>query len=62
MKIFDYFYKEVLNPTLEQINETFFALIDWMLNGLLALVLWVTIPIWIIPYLIIKHRKGKKHD
>ena len=62
MKIFDYFYEEILVPSLESINELVFPIIEWMLNGLLAVVLWVTVPIWIIPYLIIKRRKGKNHD
>jgi hypothetical protein len=62
MKIFDYFYEEILVPSLESMNGVVFPLIELMLNGFLTAVLWVTVPIWIIPYLIIKHRKGKSHE
>lgn len=61
MRIFDYFYEEILVPTLVSVNEVLFPFIEMILNGLLAAVLWITVPIWLIPYLIIKHKKERKN-
>lgn len=61
MKIFDYFYENYLVPVGETFSETFYSLIEYMLNCILAGVLFITAPVWLIPYLIIKHIKERKN-
>lgn len=61
MKIFDYFYKNYLVPVFEAVSA-FFPFIEFMLNAFLVCVLFITTPVWIVPYLIIKHRKKRKAD
>ena len=62
MKIFDYFYENYLIPIAENINEAFYPLIEYLLNIMLAGVLFITAPVWLIPYMIIKHRKERKKE
>ena len=61
MKIFDYFYEEILVPLVEGLGETFYPLIEYMLNLILVSVLFITTPVWLIPYLIIKRTKERKN-
>ena len=58
MKILDYFYDEFLTPVFDEIK----SLIQWVYVFLLGIVLYLTCPIWIIPYLVIKHRKKNKTE
>ena len=60
MKIFDYFYENYLIPLVEGLSETFYPLIENMLNLILVVVLFITTPVWLIPYLIIKYIKERK--
>lgn len=54
MKSLDCFYEEYLCPFM----ETMIGFGELILEGLLVFVFMVTTPIWIIPYLIIKKKKG----
>lgn len=54
MKILDYFYEEVLTPALSDLVD--FA--TRVLEILIMILLWITIPIWIVPYLIFRNKKG----
>ena len=54
MKCFDYIFEEILTPACETIVE----LGEFLLELLLYAVFLLTVPIWIIPYLIIKNKKG----
>jgi hypothetical protein len=60
MKTLDYFYENYLVPMFETFSETFYPFIEFLLNIFLAGVLFITVPVWLIPYLIVKHRKGRK--
>lgn len=62
MKIFDYFYENYFVPVVEYVSELFYSLGNFMLNALFVGVLFITAPVWIFPYLIIKYRKERKAD
>lgn len=55
MKIFDYFYENYVENGLGY----FYDLGSTILNALLVFAFYLTVPIWIIPYFVWKHRKKK---
>lgn len=55
MKSLDYFYEEILLPKLSDISE---YIVEPVLEGLLIFVYWITLPLWIVPYLIFRGKKG----
>lgn len=55
MKSLDYFYEEILCPLLSDIGEN---VVEPVLESLLLLLYWITLPLWIVPYLIFRNRKG----
>ena len=57
MKSLDYFYEEILCPVLSDIGEN---VVEPILDWLLLLLYWVTLPLWIVPYLIFRGKKGGK--
>lgn len=57
MKTLDYFYEEVVCPAVERAVEIARDIAIFIANALIMVVLWITLPIWIIPYFIIK-KKG----
>lgn len=59
MHTLDYFYEEILTPILSWIGDN--IILPMCEYALLALI-WVTLPIWIIPYLIIRKKKGKWYE
>ena len=54
MKTLDYLYEEYLRPVFEAMVD----LVEFILTRLLTFFLLILFPIWVIPYLIIKKRKG----
>lgn len=63
MTSLDYFYEEILMPICSLAVDIVsncgeFVLV--VLDGLLTLVYFLTIPLWIIPYLIIRHKRNKR--
>ena len=54
MKSLDCFYEKYLCPFM----ETMIGFGELIFEGLLVLVFMVTAPFWIIPYVIIKQKKG----
>ena len=60
MKILDYFYEEVVCPVLERVTEIVKSLAIFISNALIMTFLWITLPIWIIPYFIIKKKGADK--
>lgn len=57
-KAFDYFYEKNLRPACEYVAELAECTVDLLLN----VALWLTVPIWIIPYLIIKQKEERKNE
>lgn len=57
MMTLDYFYEEILCPVLSDIYEN---LVEPVAESLLCFVYWITLPIWIVPYLIFRGKKGGK--
>lgn len=55
MKSLDYFYEEILSPILSYIGE---YVVVPLLNWFILLLHWITIPLWIVPYLIFRRKKG----
>lgn len=55
MKSLDYFYEEILCPVLSDIGEN---VVEPMLETLLLSLYWITLPLWIVPYLIFRGKKG----
>lgn len=55
MKSLDYFYEEILCPVLSNICEYF---VEPVLDWLILLFYWITLPLWIVPYLILRGKKG----
>lgn len=69
MKIFDKFYREYLEPLGEGLAEfaeymmnTFIAMILYIGNVLLCIGLFVTSPLWLLPYLITKKKRERSDD
>lgn len=58
MKTLDLFYDEILVPIGERIAE----ISEVFLELLIVVVLFITVPLWIVPYKIIKHRENKKGE
>ena len=58
MKSFDFIFEEILTPACETLVE----LGEFLLEILLYTVFLITVPIWLIPYLIIKNKKGSKDE
>lgn len=54
MKILDYFYEEYVSPALAALVE--FSTRIW--EAVSLILLWITLPIWIVPYLIFRGKKG----
>lgn len=56
MQTLDYFYKEILTPIMSWIGENIAVpMIEYFILALL----WITLPVWIIPYLIMRKTKGE---
>jgi hypothetical protein len=55
MKSLDYFYEEILSPILSDIGEN---VVEPMLETLLLSLYWIMLPLWIVPYLIFRGKKG----
>lgn len=56
MIILDYFFNEYLVPLVEGIKKSGEIVLSWFL----WIVLFITTPIWVIPYLFIKNKSSKK--
>ena len=61
MKTLDYAY-ETAKEFYEEFVEMAMELGKFILNILLAILIYGTIPLWVIPYLIIKKRKDELND
>lgn len=57
LDFFDFIYDEILIPVFDGIKELTITLFVYVL----VIVLFLTCPIWIIPYLFIKRRKDKNN-
>ncbi len=57
MMTLDYFYEEILEPVLAWLGEN---IVIPVLNKLFAALLWISLPLWIVPYLIFRGKKGGK--
>lgn len=55
MMTLDYFYEEILVPVCDWLGENIVAP---MLNASLTALLWISLPFWIVPYLIVRKRRG----
>ena len=63
MTSLDFFYEEILMPICSFVVDmvlNFADLVLDFLDFLLTLVYFITIPLWIIPYLIIRHKRNKR--
>lgn len=58
MKTLDYFYEMYVEPVIDGIREISHNFIIFVLSTLLFIALWVTLPIWVIPYVIYKKKEG----
>lgn len=56
MKTLDYFCEEILFPF---IQDVVIYIAVPVLNTLLMILLWTTLPIWILPYLILRKKRNK---
>lgn len=54
MKMLDYIYEEILCPAWENVSEFILQMLDCMFTALV----FITIPLWIVPYLIVRKRRG----
>ena len=54
MKSLDYFYEEILSPTLSYFGE---HVVEPLIELFLLILYWITIPLWIVPYLIFRRKK-----
>ena len=60
MKVFDYFYENYFLPLVENITDTgqtiwevFLTVVEW----LVVVVFFITIPLWLIPYSVVKKKR-----
>ena len=60
IKVFEMFYKEHVAPFADAMQEAVFEIVIVLLDVVLTGVLWITVPIWIIPFKIIQRIKDKK--
>lgn len=62
MKFLDHFYEEELAPLCEGLGEygveAITQICDWSISALL----WVTVPVWIVPYLIVRKIKRSEKE
>ena len=57
MKALDYFYEEILHPVCESIEECLVIAVTKISNWIILCFLWLTVPVWIVPYLILRNRR-----
>lgn len=57
MKSLDYFYEDILKPVIEDLVG---FVVDELIDILLTIAYFVTIPLWIVPYAIIRNKRNKR--
>lgn len=58
MKFLDHFYEEELAPLCEGLGEAIMQICDWLILA----ALWATVPVWIVPYLIVRKIKRSEKE
>ena len=64
MKILDYFYENYLRTFIvfcEELGESAISLFSTLISWLLGVGLFITIPLWIIPYKLWKKKGGDQN-
>ena len=62
MKTLDYFYEEILTPVCLGLVDIIIALFCAVLEIMLAVVIFITVPLWIVPYAIIRNKRNKRRS